>query len=543
MPHALQPYAMVVSAMVLLASNHAGAQDRYQRWTFEGDAIGSIPKGLQPAIGTWTVALEQLNRVVAQTASNADPVFNVALFNETRYGDVDIVVRMKPVAGKLDQGGGVFWRARDARNYYIARYNPLEDNFRVFKVVDGRRTMLQSAGAAKAPSWRAVRVTMRGDRITASLDAQELLDVRDATFTEPGMVGLWTKADAQTWFDEFAVRVPPPLRAPDSKFTEFVARPTKKFEIKNDRPILDGNEIHLWGIRCGNALVSEAVLQRHIHCLDDYVAHGVNLIGVYLQGCNAAWPNPDAGHNGFGPDGRLKPELSRRLEELVRAADQRGMVVMVGLFTPRKDQEMQGEAAVKRGIEETSNFLKRRQLRNVFIDLMHEFNNPARADLEIFREPDGANKKAKLAAWFAAVAPEYAIGVCPSANSGTADTFPGMGVRLIQKDMPIPKSGFVVNVEMQRFDTPENEGVYSPAQISALRDIFETYKNAPNAALMFHSSYTNAIGGKAGTGPNPEIGGNGTAEDDRGARVYFDWLRKNVGRWSIPKRESSLHVD
>src|SRR5262252_4710432 len=122
-------------------------------------------------------------------------------------------------------------------------------------------------------------------------------------------------------------------------------RPTRKFEVKGDRPFLGGRQIDLWGLRCGNALYSDAVTERHVRNLDNMVAHGINCVGVYVQGSNGGWPDVNAGRNGYTPDGALKPEFARRLEWLVREADKRGMVVMVGLISPRKDQELKGETA------------------------------------------------------------------------------------------------------------------------------------------------------------------------------------------------------
>jgi hypothetical protein len=164
---------------------------------------------------------------------------------------------------------------------------------------------------------------------------------------------------------------------------------TREFEIRNDRPHLGGQEIDLWGLRCGNALHSWTVTERHVRALDTMAAHGINLIGCYIQGSNGGYPNADAGLNGFGRDGRLKPDVARRLEWLVREADKRGMVVMIGLFSHRKDQELKDEAAIRRAIEETAHFLTDRKLRNVFVDLVHEYDHTLRMDQPLFREPGG----------------------------------------------------------------------------------------------------------------------------------------------------------
>jgi len=310
---------------------------------------------------------------------------------------------------------------------------------------------------------------------------------------------------------------------------------TREFEIRNDRAYLGGQPVKLWGIRCGNALHSEAITQRHIINFDNMVAHGINLVGVYIQGSNAGWPDPNAALNGFTRDGKLKPEVADRLERLIREADKRGMVVMVGLFTPRKDQEFYDDAAIKLAIEEAAGFLKSRGLKNVFIDIMHEFSHPERIDKEIFREPGGAAKKEKLTKWFKAVAPDIEVGICPDADSETADTYPGMDVRIIQKDMPIPKSGYVVNVEMQRQDVYQNDGVFGEAGIAAVFRDCETYKAADNSAFMFHSAFVQGITGLSGSAPHAEMGGSGLKTTDRGVRFYYEWVRDNVGRYEYPR--------
>jgi hypothetical protein len=313
------------------------------------------------------------------------------------------------------------------------------------------------------------------------------------------------------------------------------AQPTKEFAIRSDRPFLGGEQVDLWGLRCGNALYSTAVTERHINNLDNMVAHGINLIGVYIQGANAGWPNPEGGLDGFRRDGRLKPEVARRLEWLIREADKRGMVVQVGVLSPRKDQDLYDEAAIRRAIEETGRFLVRRNLKNVFVDLMHEFDQPDRIDHEILREPDGASKKTTLTKWFKDVAPDIEAGVCPTVESDTADTYPGMEVRIIQKQAPIPSEGFVVNVETLRQDNFENDGVFNQGNIAYILADCQRYLDAPNAVMLFHSAYCQGISNKSGTAPHPEAGGYGTGPNDRGIRFYYEWVRDHVGRYEYPR--------
>ncbi|HEV3163875.1 MAG TPA: family 16 glycoside hydrolase [Isosphaeraceae bacterium] len=174
-------------------------------WDFESDTPGQIAKGFTNEVGRWAVVQDGANRVLAQLAKNDDATFNVTLAEDTSYKDVDLSVKMRAVAGETDRGGGLVWRARDAKNYYIARYNPLEDNFRVYKVQDGKRTQFQSAKVAGDEAWHTLRVTMTGAKMECYLDGKKLLAHEDATFPDAGKVGLWSKADAQSYFDDLTV--------------------------------------------------------------------------------------------------------------------------------------------------------------------------------------------------------------------------------------------------------------------------------------------------------------------------------------------------
>ena len=333
-----------------------------------------------------------------------------------------------------------------------------------------------------------------------------------------------------------STRVPMASSAPTPEKALSLKTPpaTREFSIKKDRPYLAGKPIKLWGLRCGNAFYSQGVTERHVRNLDNMVSHGINCIGVYIQGSNGGHPNPAAGRNGYTSDGKLRPEFTRRLEWLVREADARGMVVMVGLFSPRKDQDFKDEAAVRRAVEETAKYLVRRKLKNVFCDIMHEYSH-SRIHHEIFREPKGAEKKAKLTKWFKKYAPDIEVGVCPTYKSGSSDTYPGMDVRIIQKEARISNTGFVVNVETQRHDAYSNDGKYEADEFPIMLGYFKQYHAAPNACMLFHSGWCQGITNGSGTGPNPEMGGYGKSEKDRGIRFYYEWVRDNVGRYQFPR--------
>jgi hypothetical protein len=150
--------------------------------------------------------------VLAQTAAGPNALFNLCVAEGPRFGNrVTVAVVLKAVKGAVDEGGGVVWLYRDADNYYVARFNPLEENFRVYKVVAGKRTQLGTLeGIRSAPAtWHTLRVAHRGDAIECVLDGKHTLAVTDATFAAPGRVGLWTKADAHTHFDQFEAAAAP----------------------------------------------------------------------------------------------------------------------------------------------------------------------------------------------------------------------------------------------------------------------------------------------------------------------------------------------
>ena len=310
--------------------------------------------------------------------------------------------------------------------------------------------------------------------------------------------------------------------------------PTKRFEIKNDRAYLGGNEIKLWGIRGGNALMSPAVTERFVRNFDNMAAHGINGFIVTIMGTNTGWPEEWAARNGFESDGRLKPATAKRLEWLIREADQRGMVVGVTVFTPRNVANMQGDDAFKRALQETGRFLKERGLCNVFVDVMHEYNH-RRVVPDIFKEPGGPQKKAKLTAWFKEVNAEVPVGVCPTIDRGTEPFYPGSDMNIIQKTMPVPAQGFTMNVESHKRDNYDSDGVYTEAGLAENYGWFEDYQKLPNAAIFLHAGFITGVTGRDGSAPHAEMGGYGRSAEDAGVRWYYDWVRDNVGRWVYPK--------
>lgn len=133
--------------------------------------------------------------------------YPVVLIEETTAADLDLEVAFLPVAGKGDMGGGLVWHAQDHQNYYITRANPLEQNIRFYRVVKGVRLQLANFDQIiSVKKWHTLRVVVRGNHFQIIYDGQSVLDVRDDTF-KAGRIGLWTKADAVTYFDNLQLSI------------------------------------------------------------------------------------------------------------------------------------------------------------------------------------------------------------------------------------------------------------------------------------------------------------------------------------------------
>lgn len=185
-----------------------------RHWTFTADNVDKNPEGWEIAQtgegngSEWKVVADesapsQTGFVLAQTAKSPRSMFNLCVIEDVSYRDVKLTVAFKSVAGKIDQGCGLVWRYVDPNHYYICRFNPLEDNFRIYKVIVGKRKQLASTNVElAADQWHTLTVTMQGDLIVCDVDGTQL-GVRDDTLTDAGRIGVWTKADAQTHFDTF----------------------------------------------------------------------------------------------------------------------------------------------------------------------------------------------------------------------------------------------------------------------------------------------------------------------------------------------------
>jgi hypothetical protein len=163
--------------------------------------------GWTPSDGQWTV--EEMpgapsgKKVLVQRATRN--AFNVIVAPPGPYTDVDVSVKFKPISGREDASGGIIFRFADSR-YYVVRANALEDNFRLYAYDRGRRQL--ASASVKPPAlgqWHSLRVVAVGDHIQAWLNAALYLDHRDTRF-KSGRIGLWTKADSITAFDDLVIR-------------------------------------------------------------------------------------------------------------------------------------------------------------------------------------------------------------------------------------------------------------------------------------------------------------------------------------------------
>lgn len=135
---------------------------------------------------------------------SGEATYPVCIKDDTSLKDGFVEVKFKPISGKTDQAGGVVWRAKDSNNYYVARANALEDNVTVYHTIDGRRTEKKRVEMKVATNqWHSLRVDFQANRFTVTLDGKKAMDWDDDTFKDAGKVGVWTKADSVTLFDDF----------------------------------------------------------------------------------------------------------------------------------------------------------------------------------------------------------------------------------------------------------------------------------------------------------------------------------------------------
>jgi hypothetical protein len=131
--------------------------------------------------------------------------YPVCFKDDTSLKDGFVEVKFKPISGKEDQAGGVVWRLKDANNYYIARANALENNVTIYHTINGRRTEKKRTSMKVASNvWHTIRVDFAANHFTVTCDGTKAIEWDDDTFKDAGKVGVWTKADSVTLFDDFS---------------------------------------------------------------------------------------------------------------------------------------------------------------------------------------------------------------------------------------------------------------------------------------------------------------------------------------------------
>src|SRR5262245_42510643 len=184
---------------------------------FEKFETGALPTDFSTALTggggpvAWTIVEDSSSsggpKVLAQTsADRTDYRFPLCVYDPLSARDVEVSVRFKAVAGKVDQAGGLVARFRDKDNYYVARANALEGNVNLYRVVAGKRS--QFAGSrvnVSSGAWHTLKLAVKGKRFEVSCDGQRLVEAEDGTFGDAGKVGLWTKADSVTYFDDLTI--------------------------------------------------------------------------------------------------------------------------------------------------------------------------------------------------------------------------------------------------------------------------------------------------------------------------------------------------
>jgi hypothetical protein len=188
-------------------------------WSFDDDPPKTLPAEFQvgalfdgrPA-GEWkliqTDQAKSSPHVLAQLmGKGAEHAYKTVLINGTTASDLELQVSLLPIDGKADMGGGLIWRATDDRNYYLTRANPLEQNIRIYRVVKGIRHLLKNFDQIiDVRQWHTLRVSAKGCQAQVFFDDKPVFDLCDQTFTT-GRVGLWTKSDAVTYFDDLKLQI------------------------------------------------------------------------------------------------------------------------------------------------------------------------------------------------------------------------------------------------------------------------------------------------------------------------------------------------
>jgi hypothetical protein len=201
---------MKASLLVMIITTMATILAVAETVNFDDMRAGAPPRGwtaMQTGSGTAKWAVEKDDSAPSKPnvlKQSGQATFPVCFKNNTNIKDGFVEVKFKPIAGKEDQAGGVIWRLQDGNNYYIARANALENNVTIYHTIKGKRTEKKRTKMEVASgAWHTLRVDFKGNHFIVTFDGKKALEWNDDTFKDAGKVGVWTKADSVTEFDDF----------------------------------------------------------------------------------------------------------------------------------------------------------------------------------------------------------------------------------------------------------------------------------------------------------------------------------------------------
>src|SRR5713101_3244488 len=197
-----------------LASTAVAALSSADTVTFDNFKTGAASPGwmaTQTGSGSAKWSVEKDDSAPSEPnvlKQSGEATFPVCIKNDSNLKDGFVEVKFKPVAGKEDQAGGVIWRVQDANNYYISRANALEDNVTIYHTINGKRVAFKNINSKVTSGvWHTLRVEFEGNKLTVTFDGTKVIDATDESFANAGKVGVWTKADSVTLFDDFSYGV------------------------------------------------------------------------------------------------------------------------------------------------------------------------------------------------------------------------------------------------------------------------------------------------------------------------------------------------
>ena len=204
---------------VLGAEETESTPQHQRQWMFDSSSPGTLPGSYvvgtlfdgRPA-GEWKILItdraKSASQVLAQLQpKGTDQTHKLLLLEGTESTNIDVEVSYLAVAGKADLGGGLLWRAKDDRNYYLLRASLVEQKIRLYRVVNGvQQIVKQIDRPLPATGWHKLRIVQRGCEMKALFDEAVLFRACDTTYPS-GRIGLWTKADAVTYFDDLTLKI------------------------------------------------------------------------------------------------------------------------------------------------------------------------------------------------------------------------------------------------------------------------------------------------------------------------------------------------